>query len=212
MKREPASRRREAHRRPFRTNGSSGFSLIELLATALIIMILFTMYWGGNSGARQKSRQVACLQNLQKLHIAMEIFANEHGGKYPDKPSAKSSAEALDVLVPKYTADTSLFICPASKDSVPPGGESIASRRISYAYYMGRKSGSSEEALASDRQVDTTSKTVNQRVFSTTGKPPGNNHKQAGGNILFCDGHVQASPPSSAFSLVLTQDVVLLNP
>ena len=30
------------------------FSLIELLITVLIIMVLTTMYWGGNSASRQK--------------------------------------------------------------------------------------------------------------------------------------------------------------
>lgn len=190
----------------------SGFSLIELLATALIIMILFTMYWGGNSATRQKSRLAACAQNLQKLDVALEIFANEHNSRFPDKTGAKNSAEALDSLVPKYTADTSLFICPASKDGPLPGGESIASRRISYAYYMGRKSGSPDDALVTDRQIDARSKAVNQQVFSVSGKSPGNNHKAGGGNVLFCDGHVQPCPPNAPFSLVLTQGVVLLNP
>src|SRR4051812_27254075 len=166
MKRETgAAHLARSPRDAFRANCSSGFSLIELLATALIIMVLFTMYWGGNAGARQKSRQAACLQNLQKLEVALEIFANEHSGRFPDKPGAKNSAEALDALVPKYTADTSLFICPATSDGPLPGGESIAHRRISYAYYMGRKSGSAEEALVTDRQVDAKSKAPNQQVF-----------------------------------------------
>ena len=189
-----------------------GFSLIELLATALIIMILVTLYWGGNSASRQKSRQTVCRQNLQKIYIGMEIFANEHGRKYPEKPGAQTSAEALDVLVPRYTADTATFTCPGSKDSPPPGGKSIADRRISYAYYMGRSSGDAQEALMTDRQVNNKSKSLNQPLFSSTGKPPGNNHREYGGNILFCDGHAEVSPPNSVFSLVLTQGVVLLNP
>jgi prepilin-type N-terminal cleavage/methylation domain-containing protein/prepilin-type processing-associated H-X9-DG protein len=198
--------------RPGRSRPRHGFSLIELLITTGIILVLVTMYWGGNSATRQKSRQAVCRQNLQKVYLGIEIFGNEHQGKYPDKPGARTAAEALDVLVPRYTADTSGFICPGGKDSPLPGGESIAKRKISYAYYMGRSSGNSQDALLTDRQVDTKSKVVNQQIFSITGKPPGNNHKQYGGNILFCDGHAEASPPNSAFSLVLTQGVVLLNP
>jgi prepilin-type processing-associated H-X9-DG protein len=212
MKREPGTAAPTIRRREERADATGGFSLIELLVTALVIMILFTMYWGGNSGARQRSRQAACAQNLQKLHIALEIFGTDHAGSYPNKSGAKNSAEALDLLVPKYTADTSLFVCPATRDGPLPGGESIANRRISYAYYMGRKSGNPEEAVVTDRQIDSKSKTINQQVFSLTGKGAGNNHKKAGGNILFCDGHVEACPPNSAFSLVLTQGVVLLNP
>ena len=186
--------------------------MIELLITTAIILVLFTMYWGGNSATRQKSRQAICRQNLQKVYIGMEIFGNEHQGKFPDKPGARSPAEALDVLIPKYTADTASFICPGGNDGPLPGGESIAKRKISYAYYMGRSSGNSQDALLTDRQVDAKSKGVNQPLFSANGKAPGNNHKKYGGNILFCDGHAEASPPNSAFSLVLTQGVVLLNP
>ena len=69
-----------------------------------------------------------------------------------------------------------------------------------------------QEVLMSDRQVDTLPKTAGQFVFSGTGQPPGNNHGQAGGNFLFCDGHAQPGPARAAFSLGLTQGIVLLNP
>jgi prepilin-type processing-associated H-X9-DG protein/prepilin-type N-terminal cleavage/methylation domain-containing protein len=189
------------------------FSMIELLVTVLIILVLFTMYWGGNSNSRQKGRLSTCQQNLQKIFIAMQIYANEHSAKFPAKSGAKLSEEPLDHLVPHYTSDTAVFICPGSKDSELPGGESIAKRKISYAYYMGRTSNDgAQDALMSDRQVDTQSKSQNQALFSSDGKPPGNNHKQKGGNILFCDGHADHSDPRSSFSLVVTQGIVLLNP
>jgi len=163
-------------------------------------------------GSHTHEKQEACGQNLQKIYIAMQIYSNDHASKFPVLVGARTSEEALDVLVPRYTADTSLFICPGSDDSALPSAESIKNRRISYAYYMGRLSSDTQAALITDRQVDTNSKTAGQDLFSTTGKPPGNNHQKDGGNILFCDGHVEKSPPLAAFSLVLTQGVVLLNP
>ena len=194
--------------RPFRA-----FSLIELLITVLIIMVLTTMYWGGNSASRQKARLGTCQKNLQKIFIAMQLYANEQSAKFPAKTGAKLSAEPLDRLVPHYTSDTAAFICPGSKDSQLPGGESIAKSKISYAYYMGRTANEgASEALLSDRQVDTQSKSQNQALFSSDGKPPGNNHRQYGGNVLFCDGHADHSDPRSSFSLVVTQGIVLLNP
>jgi len=77
---------------------------------------------------------------------------------------------------------------------------------------MGQRLADAQEPLLSDRQVDTKSKVPGQQVFSATGKPPGNNHDKIGGNVLFCDGHVQRTAAAAAFSLVLTQGVVLLNP
>jgi len=194
-----------------RGSRSHGFSLIELLVTVVIILILTSLYWGGNSSSRQRSLLNVCQKNLQKIFISMEIYANEHASNFPEKAGARTSAEALDSLVPRYTADTSIFICPASRDSAPPSGQPIAKRTISYAYYMGRRS-TDQDVLMSDRQIDTRSKPAGQQVFSTNGKAPGNNHRNNGGNFLFCDGHTEGSGSQTPFSLVLTQNVVLLNP
>ena len=191
---------------------SMAFSLLELLVVVAIMVILTTMYWGSGSGARQKKLQADCQNNLQKSYIALQIFAKDHGDKFPEAPGARTSEEPLDALVPRYTSDTAVFICPASKDSGLPSAESIRKRKISYAYYMGRRLVDAQEALLSDKQVDTQSKVAGQPVFSSTGKPPGNNHGKAGGNFMFCDGHVQSAPATAPFSLVLTQGVVLLNP
>ena len=114
--------------------------------------------------------------------------------------------------MPRYTTDTSVFVCPGGKDSALPAGESIAKRRISYAYYMGLSRSAAAEALMSDGQVDTLAKSAGQLAFSATGDAPGNNHQKSGGNFLFGDGHTEPTPARVPFSLVLTQGVVLLNP
>src|SRR5262249_42397620 len=163
---------------------------------------------GGNSKSRQKGRMTACQQNLQKIFIAMQIYANEHAAKFPAKTGSKLSEEPLDRLVPHYTSDTATFICPGSKDSQLPGGESIAKRKISYPYQRGRTSADgAKAALMSDRQIDTKPKPPNQSFFWSDGNPPANNHRQFGGNILFCDGHADRSDPRSSFSLVVTQGI-----
>jgi prepilin-type processing-associated H-X9-DG protein len=188
------------------------FSLVELLIVAALLLILTTMYWGSSSGRHKRTLQEDCQQNLQKLFIAMQIYATDHAGKFPVVAAARTSEEALDPLVPHYTVDTSLFICPASNDASLPSGESLRLHKISYAYYMGRRSADASEVLLSDSQVDTLPKKIGQPLFSATGKPPGNNHQKDGGNLLFADGHVEASPPGATTSLLLTQGVVLLNP
>jgi prepilin-type N-terminal cleavage/methylation domain-containing protein/prepilin-type processing-associated H-X9-DG protein len=197
---------------PVVSRPEAAFSLLEMLITVALILILTTMYWGGSSADRQKAQRANCRKNLQTLYISMDIYATEHGGKYPVVTGARTSEEALDPLVPRYTADTSIFICPASKDSSLASGEPIAKRRISYAYYMGRRPGDAQEVLMTDRQVDALSKTNGQLMFSDSGKAPGNNHRKAGGSLLFCDGHAESSPVLAPFSIVLTQGIVLLNP
>lgn len=183
-----------------------------MLISAVLMIVIFTMLWGFGSESNQAKQKRICRQNLQKLYLSMEIYANDNHGDFPFFPAAQNSEQALNVLVPKYTADTSIFICPGGKDSGIPAGEPILKRKISYAYYMGRRISDAGEALISDRQINTESKATNDNVFSSTGKAPGNNHHKYGGNFLFCDGHLESSPPRAAFPLVLTQGVVLLNP
>jgi len=219
MMRRPTQRRRpEGFPRGFGgfcgvwVRKTEAFSLLELLVVVLIMLLLTTLYWGGRSdkGARQK--QAACLNNLQKLFIAMEIYSNEQNGKFPELAGASTSEEALALLVPKYNADLSLFICPGSKDLPLSAGQPLRGSRISYAYYMGRRATDARAVLMSDQQVDSRPKAVGQDVFSNTGKPPGNNHDKSGGNFLFCDGQAEAGPVRAPFPILLTQGVTLLNP
>jgi prepilin-type N-terminal cleavage/methylation domain-containing protein len=188
------------------------FSLIELLIVMAIILILFTMYWGFSSRSYQQAQQKNCRGNLQKVYIALQIYANEHEKRFPMVAGATSSEAPLDLLVPKYTADTTTFVCPGSKDSPLPSGSSLTNGRISYAYFMGRLSTDEGAVLMSDRQVDTGGKAVGENVFSIDGKVPGNNHHKYGGNFLFGDGRTEFSPARVSIALPPAPGVVLLNP
>ena len=189
-----------------------GFSLIELLVVLALMIILTVMMWGFTSESHQHAAQRACQQNLEKIYVALQIYANDFSGRLPVVTNALTSEEPLSLLVPRYTADTAIFICPGSKDSPLPSGVSFAHRTISYAYYMGQRAGDAQQPLASDWQINTLPKQAGDPVFSATGKPPGNNHYKYGGNILFCDGHAELSPPRLPFPLATSNGVVLLNP
>jgi prepilin-type N-terminal cleavage/methylation domain-containing protein/prepilin-type processing-associated H-X9-DG protein len=189
----------------------AGFSLLELLLVAAIILVLASLYWGPSTGSRQRALQAACEKNLQKLYIALQIYSADFGGKLPQLPTARTSEEVLDILVPRYTSDTSVFICPAS-DDLPLTSGSLKKRKISYAYYMGRGITNAAEPLVTDKQVNSLPKTAGEPIFSSTGKPPGNNHGKFGGNLLFGDGHIESMPPTTSKPLSLSAGEVLLSP
>lgn len=193
-------------------SAESGFSLVELLIVLALMIILTVMMWGFTSESHQHAAQRACQQNLEKIYVSLQIYANDFGGKLPENTNATRSEVPLSLLVPRYTADTSIFICPGSKDSPLPSGVSFANRQISYAYYMGQRLGDAQQPLMSDWQVNTLPKKAGELAFSATGKPPGNNHYKYGGNFLFGDGHAELTSPQLAFSFVTTNGVVLLNP
>ncbi|HEX4342105.1 MAG TPA: prepilin-type N-terminal cleavage/methylation domain-containing protein [Verrucomicrobiae bacterium] len=194
------------------TSRSRAFTLIELLITMVLMVILFTMYHGYASRNYQHEQRKKCEANLQKIYVALQIFGNDHSSRYPEVPGAQTSEQPLDLLVPHYSVDTTIFICPGSKAKALPSGESILQRKISYAYYMGLTLTNAQEALLSDAQANTLSKNIGQTLFSVSGQPPGNNHYKYGGNVLFGDGHVEFSPTNAAFPLVLSPGIILLNP
>jgi prepilin-type N-terminal cleavage/methylation domain-containing protein/prepilin-type processing-associated H-X9-DG protein len=197
-------------------NSSAGFSLIELLVTVAIIAVLSAMMYGFASGKHQRNQKQLCADNLQKIYLALQIYANDFKSALPENTNAQTSEAALDLLVPKYSADTSIFICPGGRDPEIASGEPLTKHKISYAFYMGYQLPTNENttpfALMSDRQINTEPKRAGEFAFSTDGKPPGNNHHKFGGNFLFSDGSVQNSPAQLAFPLATAPGIVLLNP
>lgn len=191
---------------------AAGFSLVELLVVVALIVIVWVMMFSFGSASHQRTQMQLCADNLQKIFLAMQIYANDFGGKFPQNSNAQTSEDVLDALVPHYSSDTSIFICPGGRDSKIPAGASLRKYKISYAYYMGLGTNASQAPLTSDRQINTLSKNIGDQAFSLNGKPPGNNHSKYGGNVLFSDGSVQSTPPRAAFSLAFSNGVVLLNP
>lgn len=191
----------------------SGFSLMELLIVMFIIVVLYTLYLSGGSRGYQTRQLKNCEKNLETIYVALQTWANDYSNSFPTLANAQTSEPVLSQLIPRYTTGTEYFTCPGSKDSPLPDAQPFARRKISYAFYMGHTSkDAASEPLLTDRQVNTDPKTPGAPLFSADGKKPGNNHNKYGGNVMFCDGNVQSSPPASAFTLTNGPGVVLLNP
>ncbi len=190
-----------------------GFSLIELLCTVAIILILAVLMAGRGSASAEKKSRAGCQANLQKIYLALSIYATDNKGAYPMQAGATNAESVLSLLVPSATTLTEIFICPASDDKELPESEPFGAHKISYAYYMGR--GTNDEggaALISDAQVNSLPKTAGQALFSADGKSRGNNHGKLGGNLLQANGEIQFSGPVAERDLPLPAKVVLLNP
>jgi prepilin-type processing-associated H-X9-DG protein len=195
------------------SRNTRAFSLLELLISTALVTTLYVVAFGAGSKFGQTRRKAACAVNLGQMHMALSLYAAEHNGAYPILPSATTSEGPLSELVPQYTTDTSLFICPGSKHRSLPGAEPFAQRRISYAYYMGlTRDASPGSPLISDAQAHLHEKRTGDELFSVSGSAPGNNHRKYGGNVLFVDGHVETGGPNATRDLPIPAGVVLLNP
>lgn len=61
----------------------SGFTLLELLVVIGVIMVLFMIVLPMLQRARSRGEDISCVANLRGVHVALESYAIENGGKWP---------------------------------------------------------------------------------------------------------------------------------
>lgn len=67
---------------PLRRN-PKGFTLIELLTVIAIIGILAAILIPVTGVVREKAKISKCTSNLRQIAVAMQLYANDHKGKFP---------------------------------------------------------------------------------------------------------------------------------
>jgi prepilin-type N-terminal cleavage/methylation domain-containing protein len=190
-----------------------GFSLVELLVVLVILLILSVLLDSQFSTSHRQRALAGCRANLQKIYLALSLYANDNHGDFPFQNGAPRSETPLSLLVPRSTTETAMFICPGNGDKSIPEGEPFNQRQISYAYYMGwTATQDAGHVIATDWQVDTAPKSIGQQIFSLDGNKPGNNHQKQGGNLVLVNGQTIACGPKTPLDLRFPPTVILLNP
>ncbi len=81
-----------------------GFTLIELLVVIAIIGLLASIVLASLNSARKKSRDARRLADLKQLQNALELYANDNGGNYPNQAAAGNITSIQASLVTTYIA------------------------------------------------------------------------------------------------------------
>lgn len=104
---------------------SDAFTLLELLVVLAIIAILVGIIVPSLSKARENARRSICLSNLKQIGVAATMYADDHGGAFPNASDATSDGnpniktgsqpDKWGRLVPSYLNELQVFFCPSRK-------------------------------------------------------------------------------------------------
>ena len=128
----------------------SAFTLIELLVVISIIAILAGIALPVFGEVQVRGAQTKALSNAKQVALACKVFAQDFNGSYPmwtdldNKSGTPSDANAaLQVLIPDYVPDKSVFSIPKSAFTKSKGGGGAADQTKlragdnEWAYVMG---------------------------------------------------------------------------
>jgi prepilin-type processing-associated H-X9-DG protein len=144
--------------------------LISLCSIIGLPLLLFGVLAPSLCRSSETANRVKCASNERQIGQALDLYAKEHAGRYPD---------TLAELLTTQDITPEVFICPSGNGEKAPGATPeeqannlIAPKNLSYIY-LGK-------GLTTSANPDT------PILYEDL-----DNHDDDGANVLFTDGHVE---------------------
>ncbi len=162
-----------ARQRPSR----HGFTVLEVTTVVVIIAILAVIGLGVAGHVRKRARRVQCMANLRQLHLAAEMYVQQHGTwpqiRRMEHPTPSEYASIwIDTLAP-FGAQRSSWICPAVQELIRSAYAEPENARLDYV------------AMPFDDKPDTRHRWARQPWFIEVADVHG-----SGNLLIFADGSI----------------------
>ncbi|MBI5687886.1 MAG: type II secretion system protein [Verrucomicrobia bacterium] len=171
--------------------GRGGFTLVELLVVIVIIGVLAGMLLPAITGVKERGNRLSCASRLKEIHKMAVAYAKDNDDVLPfyDEPKANAPMlldEQVNTFCRKnYTRNLKVFKCPSR------GSPTSLSKEYQYeynSYFTGRRAlRFAQVKNAAGLRLAWDSDKEKQAGFYD----PQDNHSEAGGNVVYVDGHVQ---------------------
>lgn len=176
-----------------------GFTLIELLVVIAIIAILASILFPVLTKARDKARQTQCITNVRQLAIAIQMYVQENGSRYPSR--------TWDADIRTYVGSDAIFKCPNDPTGdvgtpnsygyngllVTPSGQGAADAQIMSPTEVGAICDASPTAAVGSAGLVT----GGALAASIDGSLVPALRHSAGVVVGYCDGHAKLAPMKS---------------
>jgi len=186
-------------------HSSSGFSLLELLASiSVIVLIGWVFMQSEHSGTKTKAQRIKCINNLKNIGLAARIFANDNENQTPSdvlRQGGKTNLATLSAsgyfrILSNELVTPRILACPSDMRILEsPNFTTLSNMNVSFfANPSGRAAAGSSELLYGDRNLQTNGTAISNGLFEMS---PNLNvgwtkeiHEEQG-DVAFGDGSVQ---------------------